>query len=334
MLITLIFLLVALSAYALLGGADFGGGILEATLRRHPHLQEKIQETLAPVWEANHVWLIAVIVILFVGFPAVYAEMMTMLFVPLLLALLGIILRGAFFTFRKYDPEPEIRRGFYTLLFRASSIFTPLMYGLIIASLLSPFPVILESDVTEFSDLFVAPWFTWLGGASAVFVFSLFGYVAAVFLFGEVQDKADRAVIGQRVMQFFAVTFLSGGVVLAMGAATGTVSWQQALNPIQLMAQAIATMGIIWMWCSLKQERIAAMRVTAGVQMMFILGGWFSTQYPVFMRFEDGRELTIWNCHAPDVTLYWLNLGLIVVLALVLPLLGYLYHVFRAENPI
>jgi cytochrome d ubiquinol oxidase subunit II len=333
MLITLTFLLVALSAYSLLGGADFGGGILEATLRRYPHLQKKIQDTLAPVWEANHVWLIAVIVILFVGFPVVYAELMTMLFVPVSLALFGIILHGAFFTFRKYDPDPVARKRFYGVLFRVSSIFTPMMYGFIIASLLKPFPVIPQTGTATFEELYVHPWATWLGVTCAVFVFALFGYVAAVFLYGEVNSSEDRAIVGRRVLQFFVVTFLAGGLVLVTGAVSGTVSLQQALNPVQLVAQAIATICIVLMWYSLKHGRIWHMRIIAGVQVVCILGGWFTTQYPAFMRFTDGRELTIWNSSAPYVTIFWLNVGLITVLALVLPLLAYLYIVFRTAEP-
>jgi len=119
--LTFVFLLIALSIYILFGGADFGGGLLELVLRGHPHLQKKLQQTLAPVWEANHVWLIAVVVILFVGYPKAYARLSTVLFVPISLALLGIILRGAFFTFRKYDPEPDSWSRYYGWLFRRSS---------------------------------------------------------------------------------------------------------------------------------------------------------------------------------------------------------------------
>lgn len=332
MLITLTFLHVALSAYALLGGADFGGGILEATLRRYPHLQHKIQDTLAPVWEANHVWLIAVLVILFVGFPAVYAELMTMLFVPVSLALLGIILRGAFFTYRKYDPKPEARRAFYNALYYVSSALTPLMYGLIVAALLKPFPVIPEAGGATFAELYVYPWATWLGAVCALFVFALFGYVAAVFLYGEVTSKADRTIVGRRILQFFVVAFSAGGAVLVIGAVTGTVSLHDALNPVQLVAQTIATAYILPMWYCVKHGRIWLMRFFAGVQVFCILGGWFTTQYPDFLRFTDGRTLTIWNSGAPEITIFWLNLGLSVVLIMVVPLLGYLYYVFRTSG--
>lgn len=332
--ITAAYLLIALAAYAVFGGADFGGGILEATLPRHPHLQRKIEETLAPVWEANHVWLIAVIVILFVGFPAAYAALCTALFVPISLALLGIILRGAFFTFRKYDPDPAPRRALYSALFRASSALTPMMYGFIIAALLTPLPV--PGRAGAFPDLYIRPWLTPLGALCAAFVFALFGYVAAVFLHGELDNDADRATVRRRIVAFFAGTFLLGGAVLACGLGSGTVHLPAALTPVQLAAQAGALAAILVGWRCLRTGRDWGLRLAAGAQVVCILAGWFATQYPALLRFGDGRVLTFHNAAAPPVTLLWLNIGLTAVLALVLPLLIYLYRVFsraRREEP-
>src|SRR5690606_2444925 len=118
--LTAAFLLVALAAYVLFGGAGFGAGVLEATLTTPP-LKKKLQAIIAPVWEANHVWLIAVVVILFVGFPRFYTTALTRLYVPISLALLSILVRGTFFTLRKYDPDPGAFRKMYTALFRLSS---------------------------------------------------------------------------------------------------------------------------------------------------------------------------------------------------------------------
>jgi len=330
--ITLMFLVVALAAYTLFGGADFGGGILESTLWRHAGLQKKLQAALAPVWEANHVWLIAVIVILFVGFPVMYAEMCTMLFVPISLALLGIILRGAFFTFRKYDPEPESRIPLYSFLFRFSSVITPMMFGLIIASLLSPFPVITADAGLDFSSVYIEPWATWFGLFCALFVFSLFGYVASVFFFGELSEDQDRAIIRSRIWTFFAAAFITGGIVLGYGAARGVVDMRNALSPIQVTVQAVAFLCVFWLWLNVKRKRIWSMRMAAGTQVLCILSGWFATQYPVFMKYSDGTEVTVFNSAAPPVTLLWLNIGLVAVLSMVLPLLVYLYHIFGSAG--
>src|SRR5713101_4852408 len=98
----------SLVLYALFGGADFGGGVwhLLATGPRARQQRELVASAIAPIWEANHVWLILVIVVLFTAFPPAFAAVATYLLIPLALALVGIVLRGSAFVFRAYDPKP------------------------------------------------------------------------------------------------------------------------------------------------------------------------------------------------------------------------------------
>src|SRR6185369_1429317 len=97
--------LVSLILYALLGGADFGGGLwdLLASGPRAAAQRELVERAIAPVWEANHVWLVLLVVLLFSAFPTAYAAVSVALHVPLALMLVGIVLRGSAFTFRHYD---------------------------------------------------------------------------------------------------------------------------------------------------------------------------------------------------------------------------------------
>src|SRR5437868_8795337 len=101
--IVAIFILSSLIVYALMGGADFGGGIwnLLAFGPRAKRQREVIADAIAPIWEANHVWLVLVIVLLFTGFPRGFATIMTALNIPMTVMLLGIVLRGSAFVFRK-----------------------------------------------------------------------------------------------------------------------------------------------------------------------------------------------------------------------------------------
>ena len=103
--VVIIFLWTAILLYILLGGADFGAGIIELfTSKKNERLTRRtMYKAIGPIWEANHMWLIITIVILFVGFPAIYATMSIHLHIPLLAMLLGIIARGTAFTFRHYD---------------------------------------------------------------------------------------------------------------------------------------------------------------------------------------------------------------------------------------
>lgn len=329
--LTAFFLVVALSAYVLFGGADFGGGVLEATLQS-ARLKRKLQATLAPVWEANHVWLIAVVVILFVGFPRLYSVALTRLYVPVSLALLAILVRGTFFTLRKYDPDPGKSRHLYSALFRLSSFAAPLCFGFVLAGLLAIHPGSIDRIPADrgFHAIYVAPWLDTFGVVSGLFIASLFAYAAAVFFYGEALDDEEKAVVRRRIFQFFAATFLLGGAVLALGAASGRVDPAHAFHPLQLLAQAGAGACVVVLFVALRQGRIWLMRFSIGAQILSILLGWWSAHYPNLLQTEGG-SMTFRDAAAPFVTQLWLVIGLVVVLAVVVPLLVKLYRVFDAR---
>src|SRR5215213_5330555 len=113
--IIIIILGVSFILYALLGGADFGAGIVETFAGRKG--EKTISKAIAPVWEENHVWLILAIVILFTGFPQVYATISTALHIPLMIVLIGIVLRGSSFTFRHYYVTHDATHKYYTFFF-------------------------------------------------------------------------------------------------------------------------------------------------------------------------------------------------------------------------
>lgn len=331
-LTTALFLAIALSAYVLFGGADFGGGILEAVLP--PPLRKKLQATLGPIWEANHVWLIAVIVILFVGFPKFYTTLMTRLYVPISLALLMVLVRGTFFTLRKYDPRPDDYAALYSFLFRASSALAPLFFGFVVGGLLTEHP----GGPTElptalsFRALYITPWLHPFGFLVGVFVLSLFGYLAAVFFAGELEDVAERSLVARRAFAFFLSTFFCGGLVLFGGAVTARIELYQALDPIFIMSQTIAAASTALVFTALTRHRIWLARFAAGAQTFAILAGFLSTQYPALLRTTQG-PLTLADSRAPAVTQTWLLIGLVGVLALVIPLLVVLYRVFQSKPP-
>jgi cytochrome bd ubiquinol oxidase subunit II len=326
--LTGLFLAIALSAYVLFGGADFGGGILEATLPKA--LRKKLEATLGPVWEANHVWLIAVIVILFVGFPKFYAVAMTRLYVPISLALLMVLVRGTFFTLRKYDPEPEHWGALYSVLFRVSSALAPIFFGFVIGGLLTEHagsPTELPKEL-GFSALYLEPWLHGFGLLIGAFVLCLFGYLAAVLFSGELSDEAERGLLRRRAFAFFIATFVAGGLVLLTGAVTARVPVSAAFHPVFLVCQVAAGLGIFVVARALITGQVWLGRLAAGAQAFAILGGFFATQYPTLLRTRGG-PITLNSASAPPVTQAWLLIGLVVVLSLVIPLLVLLFRVFR-----
>src|SRR5918992_5235757 len=121
------FLAVSILFYCLFAGADFGAGILEAFLGSRSREEQRtvITHAMGPVWEANHVWLILAIVILFTGFPKAYSALSITFHIPLTLMLMGIILRGCAFTFRHYDAVRDRSQRYYSAIFVISSFLTP-----------------------------------------------------------------------------------------------------------------------------------------------------------------------------------------------------------------
>ncbi|MCA9556709.1 MAG: cytochrome d ubiquinol oxidase subunit II, partial [Myxococcales bacterium] len=132
-------ILVALVAYTVTGGADFGGGVwdLLASGPRKDRQRALIARVVAPIWEANHVWLILVVVLLFVALPKAFAAITTALHVPLFIMLVGIVLRGSAFVFRAYDPHGGVAVRRWSRVFAVSSAVTPFFLGVTLGAVAS-----------------------------------------------------------------------------------------------------------------------------------------------------------------------------------------------------
>src|SRR6476469_7098960 len=130
--ITAWIIVVALNAYVLFGGADFGGGVwdLLASGSRRDKQRTLVSHAIGPIWEANHVWLIVVVVMLFVCFPPAFAAFGTILHIPLTLMLVGIVLRGSAFIFRSYSLGPRSEQRGWGRVFAVSSLITPVVLGM------------------------------------------------------------------------------------------------------------------------------------------------------------------------------------------------------------
>src|ERR1044071_5538215 len=172
--------LVSLILYALMGGADFGGGLwdLAATGPRRREQREAISNALAPVWEANHVWLILVIVLLFTAWPPAFAAMMTALHIPITAMLIGIVLRGATFVFRKYDSKRDEVQRRWSRIFGISSVFTPFAQGLVLGALATGE---VRVDHGVISTGFFAGWLSPFAIACGAFALVLFAFLAATY---------------------------------------------------------------------------------------------------------------------------------------------------------
>src|ERR1700754_3983521 len=211
--VVILFLFASITLYFLLGGADFGAGINELfTSTDNKHRTRKTSyQAIGPIWEANHMWLIITVVILFVGFPTVYSTMCIYLHIPLLIMLLGITARGTAFAFRNYDAiKGDNTQRLYNKVFVYSSFITPLFLGIIAGSAISRQ---IDPNATSFLDAYVFSWFNYFSVAVGLFTVALSGYLAAIYLIGEADNEKDakRFILKARTMNILAVCF--GGMV-------------------------------------------------------------------------------------------------------------------------
>ncbi|HTE45708.1 MAG TPA: cytochrome d ubiquinol oxidase subunit II, partial [Gemmatimonadaceae bacterium] len=156
-------IVVVLNAYVLMGGADYGGGVwdLLASGPRRAAQRDLIANSLAPIWEANHVWLIVVVVMMFTAFPAAFGMLGTVLHIPITLLLVGIVLRGSAFVFRSYGTGTSAHRHSWGLAFAIASAVTPILLGIIIGAVASEDVATAAGQIgnATFATVFVAPWF-------------------------------------------------------------------------------------------------------------------------------------------------------------------------------
>jgi cytochrome d ubiquinol oxidase subunit II len=185
-------LLLAVVAYAVFGGADFGAGFWDLTAggpERGEHPREVIERSIGPVWEANHVWLIFIFVVLWTSFPEAYASITLTLFVPLAIAALGIVMRGASFAFRKAVVSLRYRRIFGAA-FAASSVLVPYCLGTVAGGIASG-----RVPAGGQAGDPVASWInpsSILGGVLAV---AAVAYLAAVYLVWDARRLGDTAMV-------------------------------------------------------------------------------------------------------------------------------------------
>ncbi len=292
-------LFVVIAAYALFGGADFGGGIwdlLAGGTRRGAAPRELIDESITPVWEANHVWLIFILVLLWTSFPPAFADIMTALFVPLSLSLLGIVLRGVGFAFRHTAQRLRMQQ-LTGALFAAASLITPFFMGTVVGAVATgQVPVHPTGNV-------LAAWTS----ATAILTGFLFAaacaYISAAFLVIEARKRGH-----QDLMRYFSLRATAAGVVTG-ALAGGTFAELSSSTPhvfdrltgiaLPLVAISIAAgtavLGLLW----LRRYNPVFLRGAAAIAVATVVWGWGLAQYPYLIP----TSLSLAAGSAPTATL-------------------------------
>lgn len=318
---------ISLLFYALLGGADFGAGIIE--LFTGDRGNKTISKAMAPVWEANHIWLIIALVILFNGFPKAYVIFSTALHIPILILLLGIIFRGAAFTFRHYDAYVDQSQKWYTAIFRYSSILTVLFLGIILAAFFAgTIPASLEG--LSFYEYYIAPWANVFCLSVGIFVMILSAYIAAIFLLGEVKTAEGYELLHRFTRRLFIASVLSGSFIMLSSYWQGLRFHTLFLShPLSIVAVILATILVPIIFKMIRQKHTWRLRFLVGVQILLIFVGWLVLQWPALIRFSDGTSLSLYEASSPVITMKILLGALVFGILAIFPSLYYLFRIFK-----
>ncbi|WP_257667875.1 cytochrome d ubiquinol oxidase subunit II [Parapedobacter tibetensis] len=331
--VVIIFLWASICLYLLLGGADFGAGIVElAVAKKHKLLVRNIMSrAIGPVWEANHMWLIIAIVILFVGFPKIYTTMSVYMHIPLVAMLLGIIARGTAFVFRSYDAVEDDWQQVYSRIFTWSSMVTPFFLGIIAASTVSR---TIDLQATDFISAYIGSWLNWFGPAIGLFTITICGYLAATYAIGTVRDEQHKSLV-IRVAKHMIFAVVGAGVLVflaAMYSGIPLIDWIFG-GLIGQTAILLATISLAFTFIAFKKRKAIAARLLAGFQVTMILLAATYQHYPELILFKNEGGLSLIEHAGNDQTISSLAWALMLGSIFILPFLFYLMRVFSKELP-
>ena len=325
--IVLLFILAGLALYTVLGGADFGAGLWQLSAGRGPRaraIRDHAHHSMAPVWEANHVWLIFALTVAWTAFPAVVGAVASTLTIPLSIAGLGIIARGIAYALQSATEVPHERRVIDTV-FALSSILTPYMLGSTLGAIASG-----RVPIGNAAGNLVTSWLnptSILCGALAVAVGA---FLAAVYL------AADARRLGAGELErAFRARSLAAGVAAGALAVAGLIvvhhdaeriyrgltgGWGLAAVIVSALA-GLTTLALVW------GNRFQLARASAALAVAAILLGWAAAQRPIVLP-----GLTLRQAAAPNDTLIALIISVVLGGLILAPSLGLLFRLVLAGS--
>jgi cytochrome d ubiquinol oxidase subunit II len=319
---------IALTAYAVLAGADFGGGVWDLFARgpRAAEQRHAVAEAMGPVWEANHVWLIFMITGLFTAFPITFGVLGLALYLPFTIAMIGIVFRGASFAFRAHGREAVGPLSPWGVIFGVASVITPFFLGTAVAAVASGS---IHASNGQLTSGFLDGWTTPLAIVIGLFALSICAYLAATYLMVECEGRPELLADFRR--RAMAAAVASGVLALAALVISSFEAPRllQALFGRGLPLFALALLnGPLALWAVWRSRpRIARVAVVA--QVVLVLWAWAVGQWPYLVP----PDLTISATAAPSATLGGMLVVITIGGVLLLPSLWLLFRVFKARNP-
>ncbi len=330
--VVIVFLCLSLLMYVLLGGADFGAGILEiftpASMREQ--LRNTTYKTIGPIWEANHMWLIIAIVILFVGFPPIYTTLSVYLHIPLALMLIGIIGRGTAFVFRHYDAYQDDMQKVYNFIFTYSSFITPFFLGLIFGAAIGGQ---IDTEAMGFYEAYIHPWFNLFSVSVGVFTVAICGFLASVFLVAEARKTEVKRELIRKTKLFIVFTVVAGGVVFAASLVDDVpLVWLLFKEWITIGMLVLATFAMVFLWVKMEEGSKILVRFLSGFVVTAILSAFGYHYFPNLIITKSGENLSVFNSAAVGKPIETLGWALLIGGLFILPSLFYLLYSFQGSK--
>lgn len=321
---------IALFLYAFLAGADFGAGIIQ--LLPLGISREKrsyfIGKAMGPVWEANHIWLILALVISFNGFPQIFWFISEFLHFPMGALAVGIIFRGASFTFMHYDPIKDKSEKYYHWIFGLSSLWCTMWIGIIIGDLM------LGEFALGDSDLYVRYFAHWLNPfvmMMGLCITSIMMFNASLFLY--LEAKEDRQKWLKLTTKIFFFMILCGLFAHVTFYLQSPGRWKIFfLNPLSLGLILLSFLLLFPQYHAIKWGQKKRSRFLAGVQLFAVIAAGFAPLYPNVILMRDGVSYDFYSAAAEPAVLNMLTWALLVGCLLILPSYFYLLKIFKSAS--
>ncbi len=306
--------------YAVFGGADFGAGfwaLISGSGERGQRAKSLVDWAIGPVWEANHVWLIFVLVVLWTAFPVAFESVMSTLFIPLSLAALGIVLRGSGFAFHKLARTGRYRR-FAARLFGLSSVLTPFFMGTVVGAIASG-----RVPVGNAAGDAVTSWLNIVSILTGALFVATSAYLAAVFLVSDAR-RADDADMERYFASRALIAALAAGAIAVAGIFVYRADARYIYDgltgdalPLVIVSAVcgLAVLALLWRGLRSGTRPLAVGAVVA------VMWGWGVAQHPYLLP----KSLTISAGAAGSATLEAVLIVFGVAVVVVLPALGFLY---------
>ena len=320
---------VGMTLYVLLGGADFGGGVwdLLATGPRRQRQRALIAEAIAPVWEANHVWLIFVLTGLVAAFPTVFADLSVALYLPFSLVLLGIVFRGAAFAFRAHGDRDSPWVRTWTRVFGIASLVSPFLLGAAAASIASGRIRVIDGEVEAG---LVSAWTGVLSLFAGLFAVAICAYLAATYLVVEADARADAELAGDFRARAIASGVAAGalaGLGLVVVHTQAPVLWE-GMTERGIPFVVVSVLGGLASLGATRAGASRAARASAAVAVAAVLWGWGAAQWPYLIV----PDVTAEAAAAPEDTVRIVAVGFTLGGLLLLPSLLALFRVFKTAG--